>query len=142
MPDKTLIISIQEKTICDFLNTGLKSQGYKILTVSNGLEAINLISIYAKSDHPVDLLIIDTETWKNTEVNILSHIREYRFNLPVIVTYLVGDIFPKTSISGPFPSAIVSAINMEKVIKAIDKQLGNSSAKSDKLFQMVKDNLL
>ena len=123
MTNKTLIISIQEKTICDFLSNSLKSEGYKIFTAPNGMEAINLISIYAKSDQPVDLLIIDTETWKNTETNILLHLREYEFNVPVIVAYNEGDIFPKTSLNGPFPSAIVPAINMEKVLNAIDTHL-------------------
>jgi DNA-binding NtrC family response regulator len=105
------------------MSNSLKSEGYKIFTAPNGMEAINLISIYEKSDQPVDLIIIDTETWKSTESNILENIKKYKFKLPVIVTYLEGDIFPKTNIKGPFPSAIVPAINMEKILNAIDKNL-------------------
>lgn len=125
MRTKTLIISIQEKTICDFLSNNLRSVGYKIFSAPNGMEAINLISIYEKSDQPVELLIIDTETWKCAEINILLTLRGYESNLPVIVAYNEGDIFPKTTIKGPFPSALVPAINMEKVLNAIDTHLKN-----------------
>lgn len=135
---KTLIISIQEKTICDFLSNNLRNAGYKILTAANGMEAINLISIYEKSDQPVDLLIIDTDTWKCTETNILLHLREHKPKLPVIVAYIEGDIFPNTSIKGPFPSAIVPAINMEKVLNVIDTHL----TPKDKIHQLIQINSL
>ena len=54
MDRKKILIVDDEKDVCSVLEKGLTSEGYFVLTASNGNDAI----VLAKSRHP-DLIILD-----------------------------------------------------------------------------------
>ncbi len=79
MPDDTILIVDDEKEIVKLLEIYLTNEGYRLLTASNGLEALDHLRV-----HAVDLIILDVMMPSMDGIAACMAIRETN-NTPIIM---------------------------------------------------------
>ena len=84
MPKRILVVD-DEVRYQRLLDANLRTDGYDVVTASNGLEAIELFS-----SQPVDLILLDVMMPEMDGFETCQRIREYS-NVPIIVLTAKGD---------------------------------------------------
>lgn len=79
MNKPSIMLVEDEKTICDFLTIQLETNGYKVISVSNGREALGLVP-----SHCPDLVLLDLGLPDLDGMEVLAAIREWS-KLPIII---------------------------------------------------------
>jgi signal transduction histidine kinase/CheY-like chemotaxis protein len=81
-PDKIILLADDEVMLRDLLAELLEANGYTVIKVSTGLEAIRVLSEEIK----VDLVIMDYNMPEMNGLDCISHIRELEFKIPIILS--------------------------------------------------------
>ncbi len=82
-----ILIVEDEASIADFLERGLKAEGYGVLSAGDGVEGERLAL-----SRSVDLVILDRMLPKRDGIEVLAAIREAKPALPVIVLSAKGEV--------------------------------------------------
>ena len=90
MCKKSILIADDEKMITESLAYVLQSEGYRVIKVSNGLEALQVI----KDTGGVDFLITDVYMPEMDGIELVAAIREQ--NLPIDIIAISGGDFQGT----------------------------------------------
>jgi signal transduction histidine kinase/CheY-like chemotaxis protein len=86
-PDKIILLVDDEEMLSDLLAELLESNGYNIIKVSSGKEALRVLTEEIK----VDLLIIDYNMPEMTGLETIVEIRKLNLDMPVILSSGVAD---------------------------------------------------
>ncbi len=82
-----ILIVEDEASIADFLERGLKAEGYAVLSAGDGVEGEQLAL-----SRSVDLVILDRMLPKRDGIEVLAAIRDAKPALPVIVLSAKGEV--------------------------------------------------
>jgi len=77
---ETILIVEDEECIRELFHDELRDNHYKVITAENGVEALKIIE-----EKMPDLIILDIKLPDVTGTEILSNIRQYNTEVPVIV---------------------------------------------------------
>jgi signal transduction histidine kinase/CheY-like chemotaxis protein len=86
-PDKIILLVDDEEMLSDLLAELLESNGYNVIKVSSGKEALRVLTEEIK----VDLLIIDYNMPEMTVLETIVEIRKLNLDMPVILSSGVAD---------------------------------------------------
>jgi signal transduction histidine kinase/CheY-like chemotaxis protein len=86
-PDKIILLVDDEEMLSDLLAELLESNGYNVIKVSSGKEALRVLTEEIK----VDLLIIDYNMPEMTGLETIVEIRKLNLDMPVILSSGVAD---------------------------------------------------
>ena len=87
-PDKIILLVDDEEMLSDLLAELLESNGYNVIKVSSGKEALRVLTEEIK----VDLLIIDYNMPEMTGLETIEKIRKLNLDMPVILSSGAADI--------------------------------------------------
>ena len=85
-PMKTILVVDDEKNIRLLYKAELEDEGYKVLTASNGLEALDVLK-----KETVDLVLLDIKMPEMSGSEFLRYIRQFNQTLPIIISTAYGD---------------------------------------------------
>jgi CheY-like chemotaxis protein len=83
---QTILVVDDEKNIRLLYKAELEDEGYKVLTASNGLEALDVLK-----KETVDLVLLDIKMPEMDGPEFLRHIRQFNQTLPIIISTAYGD---------------------------------------------------
>jgi CheY-like chemotaxis protein len=83
---QTILVVDDEKNIRLLYKAELEDEGYKVLTASNGLEALDVLK-----QETVDLVLLDIKMPEMDGPEFLRHIRQFNQTLPIIISTAYGD---------------------------------------------------
>jgi DNA-binding response OmpR family regulator len=86
MPGQILVIE-DEPGIVDFLERGLRAQGFDVITAMDGTSGAA-----AASDQDVDLVVLDLMLPGRSGLDVLADLRDAKPGLPVIVLTALGEV--------------------------------------------------
>ena len=78
---KTILVVDDEKNIRLLYKAELEDEGYKVLTASNGLEALDVLK-----KETVDLVLLDIKMPEMNGPEFLRYIRQFNQTLPIIIS--------------------------------------------------------
>jgi CheY-like chemotaxis protein len=85
-PMQTILVVDDEKNIRLLYKAELEDEGYKVLTASNGLEALDVLK-----KETVDLVLLDIKMPEMSGSEFLRYIRQFNQTLPIIISTAYGD---------------------------------------------------
>jgi two-component system KDP operon response regulator KdpE len=85
MTDPTVLVVDDERSLREFVRKNLEVRGYKVLTASNGLEALSIFNA-----ENIDLVILDVMMPKMDGLMVTSRIRQTS-TVPIIILTALGD---------------------------------------------------
>jgi len=83
---KTILVVDDEKHICLLYEEELKDEGYHVLTASNGLEALEILTKQVP-----DLVLLDIKMPEMDGAEFLRQVRMVHQTLPIIIVTAYGD---------------------------------------------------
>lgn len=87
MTDSRILVVDDEEFSCTFLESYLLSQGYDVVTASNGFKALSILE-----KHSVDLVITDLVMPKMSGIQLMLSAKEHHHTLPFVVLTASGSI--------------------------------------------------
>jgi DNA-binding NtrC family response regulator len=75
-----ILVVDDEESMCQYLSILLKKEGYEVLTVNSGQEALKVFE-----SHPLDLVMTDIQMPKMDGIQLLKGIKGMDPNIPVII---------------------------------------------------------
>ncbi len=83
---KTILVVDDEKVFLDSIAMALSLKSYRVVTASNGFDALNTIIKREFKGMPIDLLITDINMPHLSGLEIMDKLDSIKINLPVIAT--------------------------------------------------------
>jgi len=117
--DYTLLIAEDELEITKFLKQGLSEEGYKCLSVKNGIEAIEMVK-----KETVNLILLDWMMPKMKGIEVCKILRDSNFKAPII--FLTARDTVEDTIDGLKSGAndyVKKPFNFEELLARIETHL-------------------
>ncbi len=141
---KKILVADDEINMCRILQIILEKDGYSVITVNSGNEAIETL----KSDNNIDLVISDLRMPEVDGLAILAYLKENKSNIPIILVTAFGTIEIAVEamkkgaadfITKPFDKNVIRHI-IRRVFHVTDLEeeniiLRSSQAKHDFIFE-------
>ena len=86
MNDPIVLVVDDEKTLCEFVRRNLEARHYKVLTASNGLEALAIFNT-----EKIDLVILDLMMPHLDGLETTRRIRRKSTDIPIIILTALGE---------------------------------------------------
>ena len=85
---KRILVADDEMNMCRILKIILEKDGYSVLTVDSGKEAIKIL----KTETGIDLVISDLRMPETDGLDVLNFLKEKKMNIPIILITAYGSI--------------------------------------------------
>jgi len=121
--DATEILVIEDDpVIVEFLKTGLRYEGYHVLTSGEGLDGITKVR-----NNPIDFIILDIMLPDMEGFDVCRRIREYGYSIPILMLTVRDDISDRVKgLDSGADDYMTKPFSFEELLARIRVQLRHS----------------